>query len=69
MSNLTTLDDFLAQLAKRDGHQPEFLQAAKEVFTSLWPFIQANPKYASHGLLERLVEPRTYYPIPCFLGR
>ena len=57
MSNLTTLDDFLAQLAKRDGHQPEFLQAAKEVFTSLWPFIQANPKYASHGLLERLVEP------------
>ena len=57
MSNLTTLDDFLAQLAKRDGHQPEFLQAAKEVFTSLWPFIQANPKYASHGLLEHLVEP------------
>ncbi|MDH3001066.1 glutamate dehydrogenase [Chelonobacter oris] len=57
MSNLSTLDDFLTQLAKRDGHQPEFLQAAKEVFTSLWPFIQANPKYASHGLLARLVEP------------
>ncbi|MGV6988546.1 NADP-specific glutamate dehydrogenase [Testudinibacter sp. P17/SS/0325] len=57
MSNLTSLDDFLAQLAKRDGNQPEFLQAAKEVFTSVWPFIQANPKYASQGLLERLVEP------------
>lgn len=57
MSNLLSLDDFLAQLAKRDGNQPEFLQAAKEVFTSLWPFIQANPKYASQGLLERLVEP------------
>ncbi|KGQ69572.1 glutamate dehydrogenase [Chelonobacter oris] len=57
MSNLSTLDDFLTQLAKRDGHQPEFLQAAKEVFTSLWPFIQANPKYASYGLLARLVEP------------
>lgn len=57
MSNLTTLNDFLAQLAKRDGHQPEFLQAAKEVFTSVWPFIQANPKYASQALLERLVEP------------
>ncbi|MGR3807189.1 glutamate dehydrogenase (NADP) [Pasteurella testudinis DSM 23072] len=57
MSNLISLDDFLAQLAKRDGHQPEFLQAAKEVFTSVWPFIQANPKYASQGLLERLVEP------------
>ncbi|TNH07290.1 NADP-specific glutamate dehydrogenase [Testudinibacter sp. TR-2022] len=57
MSNLTTVDAFLAQLAKRDGHQAEFLQAVKEVITSLWPFLQKNPKYASQSLLERLVEP------------
>src|SRR3990167_187870 len=25
--------------------------------TSLWPFIEKNPRYADHGLLERLVEP------------
>ncbi|SYZ67508.1 glutamate_dehydrogenase [Leishmania braziliensis MHOM/BR/75/M2904] len=25
--------------------------------TSLWPFLQKNPKYAKDGLLERLVEP------------
>ncbi len=52
-----SLDDFLAMVAKRDPDQPEFLQAVKEVMTSLWPFIHAHPEYAAHGLLERLVEP------------
>lgn len=52
-----SLDDFLAMVAKRDPDQPEFLQAVKEVMTSLWPFIHAHPEYAGHGLLERLVEP------------
>ena len=41
----------------RDLHQPEFLQAVEEVMTSLWPFIEKNPKYAELGLLERLIEP------------
>lgn len=50
-------NDFLAMVAQRDPHQPEFLQAVKEVMGSLWPFIQQHPKYAEHGLLERLVEP------------
>ncbi|MDU5698745.1 MAG: NADP-specific glutamate dehydrogenase, partial [Haemophilus parainfluenzae] len=40
-----------------DGNQPEFLQAVREVFTSIWPFLEANPKYRSEALLERLVEP------------
>ena len=51
-----TVDGFLAMVAKRDPHQPEFLQAVKEVMLSLWPFIEKNPKYAKDGLLERLVE-------------
>jgi glutamate dehydrogenase (NADP+) len=49
--------DFLAQVAKRNPDQPEFLQAVTEVIESLWPFIAANPRYAEHGLLDRLVEP------------
>ena len=52
----TSLDSFLARVAQRDPHQPEFLQAVKEVMTSLWPFLQKNPRYAEQGLLERLVE-------------
>lgn len=27
------------------------------MFTSLWPFLQQNPRYTEQGLLERLVEP------------
>ncbi|QDQ86323.1 NADP-specific glutamate dehydrogenase [Alcaligenaceae bacterium SJ-26] len=55
--NEQTLDGFLQYVAARDPHQPEFLQAVREVVGSLWPFIQANPRYARHALLERLVEP------------
>jgi len=55
--NLPTLDQFLDQIRARDPHQPEFMQAVKEVMNSLWPFIERNPRYAAHGILERLVEP------------
>jgi glutamate dehydrogenase (NADP+) len=54
---LPTLDQFLAQIQARDPNQPEFMQAVKEVMHSLWPFIEQNPHYAQHGILERLVEP------------
>ncbi len=53
----TNLDQFLAQLNARDPHQPEFMQAVKEVTSSLWPFLEKNPHYAQQGILERLVEP------------
>ena len=57
MTIITSLDEFLGKIAQRDAHQPEFLQAVHEVFTSIWPFLEANPKYRSEALLERLVEP------------
>ncbi|WP_332815095.1 NADP-specific glutamate dehydrogenase [Ramlibacter sp.] len=49
--------EFLAQVATRNPGQPEFLQAVTEVIESLWPFIERNPRYSEHGLLDRLVEP------------
>jgi len=52
-----SVHDFLDHLANRNPGQPEFLQAVGEVMESLWPFIAAHPKYAEHGLLERLIEP------------
>ena len=57
MSQVTSLEEFLALVAQRDGNQPEFLQAVREVFTSIWPFLEKNPQYRSQALLERLVEP------------
>ncbi|MES2926239.1 MAG: NADP-specific glutamate dehydrogenase [Pseudomonadota bacterium] len=48
---------FLSHVALRNPGQPEFLQAVTEVMESLWHFIEEHPRYAEHGLLERLVEP------------
>lgn len=52
-----TLGACLAHLKLRDPDQPEFHQAAEEVLSSLWPFLEANPKYLKSGIIERLVEP------------
>ncbi|MGY4676773.1 NADP-specific glutamate dehydrogenase [Pasteurella sp. P03HT] len=57
MSQVASLEAFLEKVAQRDGNQPEFLQAVREVLTSIWPFLEKNPKYRSQALLERLVEP------------
>ena len=54
---IASVKDFLAQVEYRNPGQPEFLQAVTEVFESLWPFIEANPRYSEEGLLDRLVEP------------
>ncbi|HBO24806.1 MULTISPECIES: NADP-specific glutamate dehydrogenase [unclassified Providencia] len=52
-----SLSSFLESVQKRDPSQPEFLQAVREVFTSLWPFLEQNAKYRDQALLERFVEP------------
>ncbi|MBS9439497.1 NADP-specific glutamate dehydrogenase [Photorhabdus noenieputensis] len=57
MSCLLSLSSFLGSIQRRDEYQPEYLQAVREVFTSLWPFLEQNPKYREHSLLERMVEP------------
>ena len=50
-------EEFIAHVALRNPGQPEFLQAVAEVIESVWPFIEKHPRYAEHGLLDRLVEP------------
>ena len=52
-----TLDGFLSHVAACNPGQPEFIQATTEVMESLWPYIEKHPKYAEHGLLDRLIEP------------
>ncbi|MCI9553108.1 MAG: NADP-specific glutamate dehydrogenase, partial [Acutalibacter sp.] len=44
-------------LKAKNAHEPEFIQAATEVLTSLEPVIAANPKYEEAGILERITEP------------
>ena len=49
-----SLEDFMGAVQRRDPNQPEFLQAVREVMVSLWPFLDAHPKYRDYGLLQRL---------------
>lgn len=57
MDQTPSLATFLGTVHQRDPHQPEFSQAVREVMSTLWPFLEANPRYRQLSLLERLVEP------------
>jgi glutamate dehydrogenase (NADP+) len=57
MQRYDTLDGFLAYVSQHSSGQPEYLQAVTEVMQSLWPFIEKNPRYAEHGLIDRLIDP------------
>ncbi|HGJ5873427.1 MAG TPA: NADP-specific glutamate dehydrogenase [Arsenophonus apicola] len=57
MKGCLSLETFLTPIQSRYADQPEFLQAVREVFTSLAPFLHNNPQYCEQGLLQRIVEP------------
>jgi len=49
--------EFMDKVIVRDPGQKEFHQAVEEVVESILPFIEKNPKYQQHKVLERMVEP------------
>ena len=57
MFNNEYLNRVYADVVKRDAHEPEFLQAVKEVFESLELVIDKHPEWEKVGLIERFVEP------------
>ena len=48
---------FMKELARKNPNEPEFLQAAHDVADSIIPFMETNPKYKKHKILERIAEP------------
>ena len=52
-----SINSFMELVAKRNGHEPEFMQAVMEVAETVIPFIEQNKKYQNKMLLERMVEP------------
>jgi glutamate dehydrogenase (NADP+) len=59
MSNsaLDYINGVFETVIKRNNGEAEFLQAVSEVFTSLTPVMERNPKYRNSRILERVVEP------------
>lgn len=51
------VDRVLAELKEKNAGEPEFLQTAEEVLTSLAPIVDQHPEYEKAALLERMVEP------------
>jgi len=51
------IDAFMDQVKAKNGHEAEFLQAVHEVAEAVIPFMDKNPKYKEHKILERVVEP------------
>ena len=51
------IDAFMANVIAKDAHETVFIQAVQEVAEAIIPFMEANPKYKSASLLERIVEP------------
>ncbi|REE17040.1 glutamate dehydrogenase/leucine dehydrogenase [Winogradskyella pacifica] len=51
------IDAFLAEVQARNSHEPEFLQAVREVAESLIPYIAQHKLYSGKNILLRMVEP------------
>ncbi len=54
---MSYVSEQLEKLAAKNPNQPEFLQTATEVLTSLEPVFDANPQYEKMALIERITEP------------
>ena len=51
------LDEFMAELERKNPAQPEFIQAAREVVASVIDLVNKTPKYLNNKILDRIVEP------------
>lgn len=51
------IEAFLELVKKRNGHEPEFLQAVQEVAETVIPYIVKNDIYHGKNILLRMVEP------------
>ena len=51
------IEAFLDEVRKRNGHEPEFLQAVEEVAETVIPYILKHEIYSGKNILLRMVEP------------
>ncbi len=51
------IDEVYKNLEATHAHEPEFLQAVKEIIYSLAPVFAKRPEYMEASLLERIIEP------------
>jgi len=51
------IEAFMDEVRKRNGHEPEFIQAVQEVAETVIPYIAGKDIYSGKNILLRMVEP------------
>jgi glutamate dehydrogenase (NADP+) len=54
---MSVISDVIAKIKQKDTNQPEFIQAAEEVMTTLEPTVKKHPEFVKAKIYERIVEP------------
>jgi len=54
---MSYVDNVIENLVAKNSHEPEFIQAAKEVLESLRLVVDNDEKYQNEAILERITEP------------
>ena len=57
----TYITSVIENVKKKNPHEPEFVQAVEEIFSSLEPVIEKHPEYEKVDLLNRMVEPERMF--------
>jgi glutamate dehydrogenase (NADP+) len=52
-----TVEQFMEPVIAKNPHEPEFLQAVREVAEALLPVLDQHPEYVAAEILERMTEP------------
>ncbi|MDD3619004.1 MAG: NADP-specific glutamate dehydrogenase [Desulfobulbaceae bacterium] len=54
---MKSVNEFMAEVIRKNPGEPEFHQAVREVAESLAPFLKKNPRYEKEKILERMIMP------------
>lgn len=54
---MKSVNEFMAEVVRKNPGEPEFHQAVREVAESLAPFLKKNPRYDKEKILERMIMP------------
>ena len=51
------IENFISEIDKKNSHEPEFIQAVKEIAENVLPYIVSKDIYHGKNILMRMVEP------------
>ena len=54
------IEQFIADVEKRNQHEPEFMQAVREVAENVIPYIVQHDIYHGKNILKRMASPSVW---------